>query len=307
MNKILKVTMIVSLILLLLGIILAAAGYAAGGHDKLSRMVAEGAFRPSVVSVMERDGSEDEMVFFDDQFPVLTEDFDKTLNGAYLQKLSGLTVEADGAGVYIKQSSDHSIRIKGENVSKTQYYMEDNVLHIKVCDREWGQDKPSSRLFLYLPEECSMEYTALNLGAGELQSESFSTDELYCEVGAGSAKLSGIQARLASLQMGMGEMVMEDSSLEDMDFEVGMGSFRYTGTILGNLSGVCCMGSASMELEGNEEEHNYYVDAGMGSVVIGDRTFEGVSTQVSLDNEVDSSFDLTGSMGTVEISFTNHE
>ena len=60
-----------------------------------------------------------------------------------------------------------------------------------------------------------------------------------------------------------------------------------------------------MEIDGRAGDHNYCVEASMGSIVIEGNEYSGMGVETSVDNNAASDFDLTTSMGSMEIYFTN--
>ena len=58
-------------------------------------------------------------------------------------------------------------------------------------------------------------------------------------------------------------------------------------------------------LDGKESDHNYQLETSMGSMSIGDNEFAGMASERTMNYGADSDFDLTCSMGSMEIYFTN--
>lgn len=133
--------------------------------------------------------------------------------------------------------------------------------------------------------------------------------ELKCDVGAGSLYFSHMLAKEAEFELGMGEISTWEADVEKMDFQIGMGSMSFAGKISGDVKGECSMGSMVMEVEGKAEDHNYRVEASMGSIQIEGSSYagnySGMGVESDVDNGADSTFDLETSMGSIEIYFTN--
>lgn len=252
-------------------------------------------------------------VDFDSSYPIHKADFKDTIPySAASGNVEFLDVDTGGVGFYVRKSPDGNIHLEGVNVKKVQYFLEDSTLYIKALDRHNMEhmDKISdtaTKVYLYLPDTCSFMDVVMEVGAGEAEISGIDTENITCSVGAGRLTFEELKATETYFELGMGALVLKGAAVENMNFDIGMGSMEYEGSIAGNVSGTCGMGNLSMRLEGYEKDHNYEAVTSMGTIIIGDNEFGGMSSEKSLDYGADSYFDLTSSMGKIEIYFTNPE
>ena len=334
MNKFLKISLLAALVMAVLGAVLSAAGRVAGGRAQVNEMYRNGELDYTFVNIPYRwyDGYYDndyteysgdyedysgfstgDSVDFDSGYPIHKADFKDTIPySAAGGSVDSLDVDMGGVGFYVKRSPDKNIHLEGVNVKKLQYFLEGGTLYIRALDRHNIErmdiiSDTATQVYLYLPDTCSFVDVTVDLGAGEAEISMLDTESITCSVGAGSLTLSDLKATQSYFELGMGSLSMKGSAVENMDFDIGMGRMEYEGSITGNVYGSCGMGSLSMRLDGYERDHNYDVEASMGTVVIGDNEFSGIVSEKSLDYGADSYFDLSSSMGRIEIYFTNPE
>ena len=252
--------------------------------------------------------SEEDSVGFNSNYPIQGKDFSTTIPyAAQRDSIVGLDLDLGGAGFYVSELSDGDIHLEGEKVKKAQYYVEDGILYIRVLDnRNKSNFKDSAtRVYLYLPSDISFLNVDLELGAGEADLSGFNAEVLNCDVGAGSLNVTDVKADEANINLGMGQIYFNEMTVDDMYFSIGMGSMDYDGTITGDMTGDCGMGTVYMTLSGKESDHNYQLETSMGSMSIGENDFAGMASERSMNYDADSDFDLTCSMGSMQIYFTN--
>ena len=297
MKRFLKVSMLIALVMLLAGVLLTVAGRAAGGRRQLSQLISE---KFLVTFYSNGDGG----IEFDDSREIWTDDFQEELSG----QPGKLNIEAAGISVRVMETEEKKIQVEGKNSEKVQCYVEDDTLYVKARGREELLKDEASLgvVYLYLPSGMQFEEAAIDLGAGEVNMDVLNTGRLDCSVGAGSLNITRPQADTVYLDLGMGEINLYEATLKDVELDVGMGAAYLDGSITGDVPGACGMGSLTMALAGAEEEHNYKVRTSMGSVSIGEDMGDAAGNW-DIDHGADSNFDLSCTMGSIEIYFTNSE
>lgn len=297
MKRFLKVSMLIALVMLLAGVLLTVAGRAAGGRRQLSQLISE---KFLVTFYSNGDGG----IEFDDSREIWTDDFQEELSG----QPGKLNIEAAGISVRVMETEEKKIQVEGKNSEKVQCYVEDDTLYVKARGREELLKDEASLgvVYLYLPSGMQFEEAAIDLGAGEVNMDVLNTGRLDCSVGAGSLNITRPQADTVYLDLGMGEINLYEATLKDVELDVGMGAAYLDGSITGDVTGACGMGSLIMALAGAEEEHNYKVRTSMGSVSIGEDMGDAAGNW-DIDHGADSNFDLSCTMGSIEIYFTNSE
>lgn len=314
MKKFAKVILCISAVLVIAGGIFSVAGLASGGRRQLNELMSQdGLTIPGIFSQKVRIdyGEADYDLDFDQDRPMHAGDFSESITGEARGLLDkgalSLDVDVSGVSFYIGESDEDEFRIEGYDLKKAQYYVEDGVLYIKALDRAFWQDSDygNGSVYLCIPRESVFDQARIRVGAGSANVDYMNAGDLECDVDAGSLYFTRLIAKEADFEVGMGEIDAWDSDVEEMDFEVGMGSMSFAGKIGGDVTGECGMGSMVMEVEGKAKDHNYRMEAAMGSIQIEGNNYAGLGVESDVDNGADSTFDLTTSMGSIEIYFTN--
>lgn len=137
---------------------------------------------------------------------------------------------------------------------------------------------------IYLPENYELEGVTLDIDAGDVQIE-------------------GLLVRDLTVESHMGNVEMEGLVLGDAKVYMDMGNFEYEGQVQGDLNIVCNMGNIEMVLDSKEQNHNYEIKCGMGNMAIGTYQNTWMGVDQTIDNESDSTYQLTCNMGNVEVYF----
>ena len=223
----------------------------------------------------------DEKLNFHSGFEILTGNVKDSFSA---DKIRSLDVEAGACHLIFKDSYDDDFHIEADNVGKMQSYIEGGTLNIKTV-RKTTVGKKSCTITLYIPKDFRFKETDVEIGAGLLEFENLSADEISIEVGAGEVSNSGLlQVNELNLEVGMGSVILSAMCESDADIE-------------------CAMGSIELELSGSETDYNYYIESAMGSVDIGSYSVSGLAGGRKIDNDAGCDINLECSMGSIEIGF----
>lgn len=218
--------------------------------------------------------------------------------------ITELTLEVGGSMVELKDSDDGNIYIEGKNVGKMQAYVEGSELYVKsVRPANLMDEVKNSNITLYLPEDCSLHLVTVSLGAGQLQLEDLTVENMETSIGAGQLLMENMVIGSLEVSLGAGELRAEDVTVQTLTASIGAGNMDYSGAINGSAEISCSMGNVSMELEGDKKDFNYQLNCVAGNMEIDGESFSGAVMYRTIDNGVDKSIDIDCSMGNVEVDF----
>lgn len=101
-----------------------------------------------------------------------------------------------------------------------------------------------------------------------------------------------------------GEMQLDHFMAGKADFSVEAGSITAYGDIEREMEADAKAGAAAIELAGGEKDYNFYLDNAVGSVLLGDSVYSGLSNDTKLSNGSDKNVKIDCSAGTVEVKFS---
>lgn len=174
-----------------------------------------------------------------------------------------------------------------------------DTLHIKHTEKDsetfglfksylFEKEIPPLKATLTVPYNVFFENITLEIGMGEFESK------------------MPLKCKRSTINVGLGSCSLEDFSVTDyFETECGMGSLTIQGTIDGTSKIQCGMGTIELITQGNPDDYNYKTQVGMGSVQIGDKTFEGLSNKERFSSAAKNYFDIDCGMGSIIISFVD--
>lgn len=174
-----------------------------------------------------------------------------------------------------------------------------DTLHIKHTEKDsetfglfksylFEKEIPPLKATLTIPYNVFFENITLEIGMGEFESK------------------MPLKCKRSTINVGLGSCSLEDFSVTDyFETECGMGSLTIQGTIDGTSKIQCGMGTVELITQGNPDDYNYKTQVGMGSVQIGDKTFEGLSNKERFFSTAKNYFDIDCGMGSIIISFVD--
>lgn len=109
----------------------------------------------------------------------------------------------------------------------------------------------------------------------------------------------------AELESGVGEISIEDGFLicEKLELECGVGECRLYADVQKEAKIEGGVGAVQLTLLGKEEDYDFDLECGLGSIKIGDDEFEGAGVDRRIDNDAKREISVECGIGSVEILF----
>lgn len=318
MKKFVKVCGIIVLLLLLTGITLGVIGLATKGPEGIQEIVDSVTGGRVTINLeplkkfgfLVQDGLDelnsvdydinDEMNF-SSEHEILTGKVDKFCVGENVQKLD---IQTGGGGFRIEASGDSSFYIEATNVGKLQTYMEEETLIVRTTSgsQKWN-DLKGDKITLYMPKNFHYSDICMELGAGKMDVDDLDADHIVLKAGAGQIDAERLTAQVLEANVGMGQINMTDITVQNLDAEVGAGGMSAKGTVKGDASVKCSMGSLELQLDGSETDFNYQMIGTMGNIKLAGQGYSGVGMQREIDNGAEKSLTAECTMGNISIHF----
>lgn len=330
MNKFTKGCLMTALILFLVGIVICGVSGLLGGFRQIREMNgigsipfgyhknADGNWQIGFLHNNERIGKDWEK----ERYLLISEGQENGIS-MNADAFTELDIELADCVLYLEESKDDQIRVYVEGDDLRYYWLvegrtlrlrnagkmkshDDDEVHVSIpadlSFRELEIDFGAGLLVAATP--LNAQEMDIEIGAGECELMEVSADEADIMVGAGKLFVGALGIRTAEITVGAGELTVDDIIVNDkLDLSIGVGSAMVNGTILGDLSLDCGMGTAAMALTGSEDDHSYEVEVAMGNVLIGHHDHGGFAASRSWNSGKDSRFDIECDMGSVAIAF----
>lgn len=106
------------------------------------------------------------------------------------------------------------------------------------------------------------------------------------ELGASKAEIVDLKAETVEIEIGVGEAVFQNLDAQRIDAESGVGKME-------------------LQLVGKETDYNYQVECGIGSIVVGDKSYRGMGdSQLIVNDGAERVMNLESGIGKIKVHFT---
>jgi hypothetical protein len=228
-------------------------------------------------------------------------------DGTIPANVKRLDIYLKAASLVIKQGS--SAGYHASDFGKDSLRIEVSGDTLRVEERDWqhvvnlGPGFARQVVEITLPETMKLDEVKFTIDAGAVTIERLNADRCSVRGGAGAIKIRNTIARDARFQSGAGAMSFEDCNFVDAVIEAGAGRIEFKGDLTGRSKISAGAGSIEMRLAGAESEYRVDFNRGIGSVRIGDETFNGVGNGSSGNRDAKREIDLSTGVGAARVDF----
>ena len=195
--------------------------------------------------------------------------------------LGGLGVVAvpyEGSEILVDTSELHP-----DLRSAVDIVQDGNELELTAKNRRWNTND-GSMIYISIPQGTYFDSVSANVGAGLLE-------------------MNGISAGEISMNVGAGQIIAEDITAEDVEAYCSAGQIVMSGEVMRETDIECSLGEVLFTAAGTQDMYDYELACGMGELVVGDRTYSGLSNAFSVDNGSGRMITADCAMGRIEISY----
>lgn len=211
-----------------------------------------------------------------------------------------LTVREDAS------ASDIKVTLDGGDAQYLRTDLRNGTLSVGYGQAGGSQDSNFS-IDVAVPSGASLTEIDLETGSAEasVSLAGVSLNRFALDVGAGSAVLDGCTSTgRAELDVGSGTLSAKGASFGGVDLSCETGTLEFDGASQGAIEADCESGSMRVALSGAQEDYNYRLEYGTGSIKVGDRSWGGAAGRDSVTNGgAKWNADLECERGEMSISF----
>ena len=221
-------------------------------------------------------------------------------------------VEGDTFHVEVKNTTEDGFH---SEVRNGVWYLEDNFderysfnlfgLNLPLSFIGFGvqiEDEWYPTITITLPEGFVAEEFDIEFGAGELVVDVVHADTVDISLGAGEMTIKNLTVdNRSSFSVGAGSMKINRLTANDVALDCGVGEISVRGEIIGNTYANCGVGEISLDLDGEENEFNYIVDCGIGSVKINNREWSFSTDESIYNDNAIGTFELECGVGSISL------
>ncbi len=297
MGKGMKAFLITACVCILVGMVMLIGVLACGGKDAVAQAINGGVyfsqdgFHVGGMKVFEDTAnmefdSTKEMKFAADSF----EDLELELTAGTFE-----IVEGDSDKIIVRSAKKIDLIQNGKKL------IVDTDRGVKV--HFFGISDEGHHVEITLPKGKEFRNIDVEIGAGQLEADSLTAEDIEMKIGAGSIIVDSLICEEGKISVGAGEAIIKEGISGELDLDVGLGDLQYDGSLSGDLDADCGMGNMDIRLDNEEEDYDYKIDVGMGDITIGNNSYGGMAQSKEIDHDADAKMDLDCGMGSIKIKF----
>mgnify|MGYP003312573711 CR=1 FL=1 len=169
-------------------------------------------------------------------------------------------IEISSTDLEIIASKDYKIETTSSNIKIKE---KNNKIIIEEKQKSVFQAGEVAKTIIYIPKEIIIEELKLETGAGLLNIETLTINNLDLELGAGKVTIKDLKVlKETNISGGTGQVNIFDSKLHNTELEIGVGELNLSGKLLGKTEIECGIGNSNIELLGSKKDYklNYFIN-----------------------------------------------
>ena len=211
-----------------------------------------------------------------------------------------LEIDIAAANLNIKQGEKLSVESNLKNLKISEG---NGKLALKEKSRfkiSLGKDyNPEAVLTVYIPQGTVLDEADITTGAGKVQIEALSAENLELELGAGDLTASNLTVtRGADIQGGAGRVTLTDCSIHNLDMEMGVGQLNMRAALSGRSELDLGVGESNITLVGSKNDYSLDISKGIGELMV-----EGKKVNDAGIHGGENRVSINGGIGRIDIGF----
>lgn len=226
-----------------------------------------------------------------------------------------IDIDIDFGEVAIKEGDEFKVYTSRDNLSYMKSSQKNgtwtieskrgisfSIFGISIGNNGLSHNK-KDKITIIIPKDFRAKRINIELGAGKIAVEQLRADKISLDVGAGTLLIDKLYAyESADMLVGAGEIDVDTIEASNVDIDCGVGSVKIDGgSLIGDNRIKCGVGNVDLELTGNQEDYNYYVDSGIGNVIINEEKYSFTTSTRRTNDLATSEFDIECGVGNINI------
>lgn len=214
--------------------------------------------------------------------------------------IQALKLDINAAKLRISESDTFRVESNNKYLKVTE---ENGCLVITETERYYSNANGKIQVNLYLPADCTFKKANITTGAGQVQMDRLSAEDLYLELGAGQVEIDTLEAtRSSKISGGAGQVTVKNGALRDLDLDMGVGELRFTSALTGDCDLDMGVGAAYFTLIGSADDYRIELDKGVGAATLEGENLPDGAVRGNGINEID----IDGGVGEIRIAFAEN-
>ena len=307
-----KICLLISLIFVCIGTVCFVVGAALGSGLKEVRAMARngdfdignlhiGGWYIPYIEINDDDFSEEDLEI---ERGIVSESFSP-------QEVKNMEINIQYGAVYVTDSETDQIEISVNAPKKTAYQCGVDGKTLKLLDKtsrySWDAMRRGlsgkAEITIAIPKGTMFDEIELITDAGGIElSHALAAKEIRFELDAGELTAEEVTADEFSVEVGAGNLEIAQFTAGTLDVDCGLGRTELSGKASQEVSADCGVGQIVLNLTGQEEDYDYEISCGLGSIRINEKTYSSLSTEKEIDHHAGRNIELDCGVGEIEVT-----
>lgn len=230
---------------------------------------------------------------FDEDKKIINE-----LSNLDVESASILSVDVSTVNLYIKTGDVLDVQSDNDNVEVSRI---DNKVYVVEKKVDFFKLNKTYKIVITVPNTMVFDGVAIETGISKLDIEYLKTDNLYLDLGVGSANIGNVVVnRKATIDSGVGELTLKTGVINNLDMDIGVGGVSLNAQLLGDNRIDTGVGNVDIDLIGSIDNYEITLERGVGKINI-----DGKSVDDGIYGNGLNKIDIDGGVGSLDISLNN--
>lgn len=162
----------------------------------------------------------------------------------------------------------------------------------------------NSKINITVPQNTHFISAEIDAGAGNLNIDSLSADNLEIDMGAGNLDIETLNTQNgADIDTGAGNLCIKSGTINNLELDMDVGETEINAQLLGYCDFDTSVGALKLNVFGNDDDYNIIVNKGIGEITVNGNTVHNNSSIGHGSNKIR----IDGGIGETNINFINKE
>ncbi len=206
-----------------------------------------------------------------------------------------IDIELDATSLTVREGEAFTLQTNSQNLR-----IEQRTGYLEIDERRKLAHYPDGlELILTIPADMIFTSVEINTGAGHVDIDALTADNIDLDFGAGDVDIHNINARkVADIDGGAGKITIKSGLVRNLDLDMGVGELRLGCLLTGHSDLDLGVGSTYITLPVHPDNYTVRIDKGLGTV-----TLDGQKVGSGSYGNGGHTVSISGGVGSIDITF----
>ena len=212
-----------------------------------------------------------------------------------INEIDNLKIDLKTSNLVVKSGNTFSIHTNNRYVKQTL-----NNESLTIKENSYFNLSSNNEVIITIPNDKIFNKINISMGAGNVNLENLTSLYLNIDAGAGNISFDNLSVTEEfDLNGGAGNITINNSQVKNLDLDNGIGEFKFSGYLFGDNEIDMGVGNANLYLYSDIDEYNFYVNKGIGNIIING---EKISDEYKVSNDENiKTIKIDGGVGNIVI------